>query len=87
VTGVDVRIVRTGDPPPFPELADQTVHYCVIDKVVVLQGGTAAGRSTVALMIQLPDGSWAMAETTARLFEVMAAAVRGACQSWGEDNR
>lgn len=84
---IEVKIVEHGDPPPFPEMAEKKIHVVKIDRCVVLQGGTVGGRASVAIMAEMPDGSWAMIETTARLLEMMAAAVRGACLRWGEDNR
>lgn len=82
----EVKIVAEGDPPPYPDLADKTLHHVGFDRMVVLQGGTTGGRASVMIFAELPDGSFAYLETTARVFEMLAAAVRGACQRWGEDN-
>lgn len=60
---------------------------CEIDAAAVLQAGMESGRASVALFINLPDGSIAFVQTSAIQFERIAAIVRGACQSWGEDNR
>lgn len=37
-------------------------------KVVVLSGGMASGKASVAIRIDLPDGRTVVAETSARLF-------------------
>lgn len=85
MTHTDVRVLRVGDLPPYPELQEKAIHTCKFDRVVILQNGTEQGRATVALLVDLPDGSVAHVETTARMFETVAATVRGACQSWGEN--
>lgn len=83
---IDVRVVRVGDPAPFPDLAEKTIRQGTVDRFTVLEQGTTGGRASVGIFATLPDGSIAFIETTARLFEMMAGAARGACQSWGEDN-
>ncbi len=81
-----IVVMHKGDPPAFPELADRTMHTCQLDRVAVLQGGMASGRASVFIIVDLPDGSIAAIETSARNVEMIAGAIRGSCQSWGEDN-
>jgi hypothetical protein len=83
-TAIEVRVVRRGDPAPFPDLATRRVHAVNLDRAVLLEAGTEGGRASVALIAELPDGSVAMIETTAALFMTLAGAVRGGCASWGE---
>ena len=85
VLQTNIKIVRVGDPAPFHELADKKFHDCRLDRVVLLEKGTTSGRSSVILLIDMPDGSVVQVETTARLFDGIAAALRGGCASWGED--
>lgn len=82
-----VKILRKTDTKAaFPELGEKTIHYCQLDRVCVLENGMTSGRASVSMTIDLPDGSIAFIQTSARNFEMMAAVIRGACQSWGEDN-
>ena len=81
-----VKILRKGDLSPYPELVTKTLHHCELDRVTLLEGGMESGRSSVAIIVDLPDGSAAFIQTSARNFELIAAAVRGGCKSWGEDN-
>lgn len=84
MTKMDIHIVKDGDPGPFPDLASKTIHVVNIDRVVVLQKGTDQGLTSVALFANMPDGSVAMIETTARLLDMLHGATVGARQSWGE---
>lgn len=47
-----------------------------VRRLAVLEGGTQAGLPSVVIGLELPDGSWAVGETTARAFVRAADAVR-----------
>ena len=46
-------------------------------QVCTLDGGMTSGNPSVAIRIDLPDGSVVVAETSVRLFQMAAAAMRG----------
>lgn len=82
----EMRVVDLGSPVAYPEVQGKTIHNCELSRGAVLQAGMESGRASVAFLIDLPDGSVAFVQTSARNFEMIAAIVRGACQKWGEDN-
>lgn len=51
-------------------------HVVSMITVNVLEGGTASGRPSVALRLELPDGTVVCAETTARLFAMTGNALQ-----------
>jgi len=61
--------------PLFPDLADKKIVEAILSHFAVLQCGTEGGRTSVALMAQLPNGEVAMIECTGRMFESMAGAL------------
>lgn len=81
---LDIRIVGVGDRPPFPDLIDSPeVH---LDAAVVLEAGMASGKPSVALVLTLPDGSKAIAQTSLAIIDGLAATGRGAAQRWEEQH-
>lgn len=65
--------------PAWPDLEKKRVIHLGNDAkpigVALLAGGTESGRPSVALRLDLPDGSVVIAETTARLFCTAARAM------------
>lgn len=62
------------------EFAERDVVHGKIVKVVGLDDGTTRGNPSVGFFIELPDGKVVFTETTYRLFNMAAAAMRG---RWG----
>ncbi len=60
-----------------PELQGKKIHRANLHKVMALPGGMRGGRTSVALIIPLEDGSVVMAETSLRLFQQASAAFTG----------
>ncbi len=81
---VDLRVIRTIDPPPFPELSEKVVCSSEIDKVAILQAGMQSGKSSIAFLITLPTGDVVFAEMSAAILDMIHGASVGARQSWGE---
>jgi hypothetical protein len=73
-----MKITLDGDR-AWPELRMRRVIHVGNDAppigVVLFDGGLASGRPSVALRIDLPDGSTVIAETTASLFCKAARAI------------
>lgn len=61
-----MRIVLDGDG-QFPELQGKKIHRADIDSMTCLQGGMASGKPSVAVLVQLDDGSVVFAETSLAL--------------------
>lgn len=81
---VDLRICAKTDGPAFPELASQAVHG-ELDRAVILEAGTAGGKTSIALFISLPDGRVAIGEVTAAMFLTLAGGLKGAMSRFGDD--
>lgn len=81
----NVRIQRKADPrPAFPEIADKTVIECSLERVAILEGGCDSGRSSLGLMIDMPDGRICWVQVSAGMWDMISGLLRGARQSWGE---
>ena len=68
-----MKIVLDGDN-SFPELQGKKIHRANVDAVTALKGGMTGGRTSVAFIIHLPDGSVVFAETSLALFQMANAA-------------
>lgn len=55
-----------------------------LTQVVIMEKETEAGRTAVALLIELPDGTKVMAKTTALIVDGINAATRHGCLLWGD---
>ena len=68
---IPMSILLDGDN-AWPDLKDlpegKLLHTKGIAAVALLDGGMTSGRPSVAVRIDLPDGSVVIAETSARLF-------------------
>jgi hypothetical protein len=69
----------------FPELTDGRVVHHVTSEIGLgtLEGGMGSGLPSVALKIDLPDGSSVLVETSARMFIQAAKLVQARCDAWG----
>ena len=66
--GSQLRVIVDGDS-AWPDLKTKKIHHVTKGlQVAGLRDGTVAGQPSVAIRIDLPDGSVVIAETTLRLF-------------------
>jgi len=65
MTGLRIVLEADGQ---FPEMAGKTVHRLDGFAVTSLAGGTTSGAPSIAIIAELPDGSFVFAETTLKLF-------------------
>ena len=82
----DIRIQAKSDQdkgPLFPEISPKQNGKII--KMGILEAGMASGKTSVALIMEMDDGTHIAAETSAAIFLGMAAAVRGACQRFGDE--
>jgi hypothetical protein len=56
---------------------DKVIHVTESMGICALDGGMASGKPSVCFRIDLPDGRVVLAETSARLFVMAAAAIVG----------
>lgn len=70
----EVTIIPNADlnPPLKGVPKEKTVHIKDGIKIARLMGGTTAGRSTIAIVAELPDGKHVMIELTMRNFVITA---------------
>lgn len=61
----------------WPDLPEKEVIEAEKLSIGVLDGGTASGKPSVTLRIDLPDGRVVLAQTTARLFCTAANMITG----------
>jgi len=80
-----IHVIRKSDPPVLPISAGKTVHQCQLAHVALLQDGMQSGKSSVAFLVDLPDGSIVFIETSAVMLMAIAGGVRSGCASWGEE--
>lgn len=79
-----IVIVEHGDKPPFEGLADGLpIAGLAVERVAVLQGGMLSGAASVAFVSRLAN-QLVVLEMSADHLEMLASAVRGARQRWGE---
>jgi hypothetical protein len=76
---ISMNIILDGDN-AWPDLKGKEIIHMANGappiQVAVLKGGLASGRPSVALRIDLPDGRFLIAETSARLFCTAARAIQ-----------
>lgn len=72
---IPLRILLEADG-KLPELAHARIRGAVIGTISTLTGGLTSGKASVAVIGKLPDGSYALLETSVRLFLNAAAAIR-----------
>ncbi len=84
MTHVRILIVGVDDPPPMPEENAENMVVGDLDTFVVFEKGTQGGRTSVAFVVNLPDGKKAFVQTTSRLMDGMYHALLGAMQRFGD---
>lgn len=72
-----INIIPNGDG-SFPHMAGKVVHEVEHLSITGLSGGMASGRPSVAIIIELPDGSFVFAQTSLRLLLTAADALKAA---------
>jgi hypothetical protein len=65
---IPLQITFNLDESPWTDLADQCPHIGSIERIGRLPRGTESGKSTVTVVIRMPDGTRYMAQTTLTLF-------------------
>lgn len=60
---------------PWSDYADRDLRNGEWTRIGLLRNGTTGGRATVAVAVELPDGTVVFGETTLRLFRIASAAV------------
>jgi hypothetical protein len=74
--GMNIHLEGDG---AWPQMHDRPLIHMANDappiRVMVLDGGLTSGRPSVAIGVELPDGSNLVVETTARLFCAAAKAI------------
>jgi hypothetical protein len=69
---------KDDETPIWNDVEDKKVHHVTTGMSIgVLEEGMKSGKPSVALRIDLPDGSVVFAETSARLFCTAARAITG----------
>lgn len=81
---VDIRVLDRGGEGPWPELGERPTEHAEVARFAVIQGGMKSGASSVRIIGETDDGTVVVLETSAKLFSMMAGAVRGALGRWGE---
>lgn len=72
--------------PAFPEITDE--NYLIPGKmagfhgVSILEGGMASGKTSIGIVLQLPDGKYVMSEISADMWRTITAAIDGAEESF-----
>lgn len=86
MTHVPVRICdKDQTDPAFPEFETRPSQDGELAGVAVLEDATSGGKAGVGFVVVLADGSTVRVMTTAAIFGMVAGAVKGACQRWGQD--
>ena len=87
MTWPSMHIILDGDG-AWPDLEDRknVVNARNIAALAVLGGGMASGRPSIALRIELPDGTTVIVETSARLFCTAARAIMAKYPNLFEDD-
>lgn len=79
---------KTDTEPQFPELQKAADEGRVVETEVtrmgILEGGMASGRTSIALIADLPDGKHVLIQMSAGQLINLAAAAKGAAARFGE---
>jgi hypothetical protein len=84
MTEVTISLSPIKDRPAGPIFEPATIPCGQLSAVKIIEGETENGRTAIAILITMPDGTKVMAKTTARIIDGIAGAVRGACTMWGD---
>lgn len=71
---IGLSVILDGDG-CWPDLAENPPTEAVFAAVAALPAGMASGRPSIALRVDLPDGSVVVAQTSYRLFQAAARAL------------
>lgn len=82
---IPLSITTNLDIAPWTDLQEAEIPFGNLVRVGVLPNGTREGRATVALVVQLEDGTLVGAQTTLRLFNMAAVAVAASPTAQMED--
>ena len=75
----NIKIVRYGDPPPFPADSDADLFVATDSwKVAILEGGMSSGLPSVGLQLDVPGVGRVMAQTSLAMVTAIVLAGRGA---------
>lgn len=75
---IDIKIVRHGDPPPWPELGNAEHLATESWKVVILEGGMDSGLPSIGLALEVPGVGTVIAQTSLAAWSGVTIAGRGA---------
>jgi hypothetical protein len=81
---VTIRIVSKDDPRPADIEGLKSAEVLEATHAVIVEGGMASGRASVALVLRGEDGKAYIAQTSLRIFDGLASAVKGAAARFGE---
>lgn len=76
-------IIKTIDDkdPAFPQVTPENyVGESILESVSILQHGMTSGKTSIGLLIKLPDGKYVVAQTSAGLLDMIWHAWQGAEQ-------
>jgi hypothetical protein len=84
---VAIKIQRKNeaDKPLLPDLPADKIIEAELANFCILEGGMVSGKASVSFHIPLPDGTHVIAQTSAAIFEGMAAALVGAKRNWNNN--
>lgn len=83
LANLTIKIKAKGDGPTFPEFDNaESLH---IQGMIIVEGGTGLGRTGVGFYLIDDKGNRYYANTTGRIINAAASAVRGAMQRFGDD--
>lgn len=69
----------------WPDLKDIVFDHGILMEAAYLEGGMVGGNPSITMRIRLDDGRIVLAETSARMFVTLAAAIKGKGQHDGID--
>ena len=76
-----IEMIVSFDEPAWPDIADRAVIHLSNDappiQIAALSAGMKSGAPSIAIRLDLPDGTVVLAETSLRLFQTAAAALHG----------
>ena len=87
MTELQIRVqeYKDKDTPIYPELSEgKELYYGLATKAAVLEKATANGNTSVQIIAEKEDGKVLVIETTAKLFNGLAAVAKGNAQRWGD---
>lgn len=77
---IDIKILRRGETPAWPELNDDPNLYVAAASwgLAAIEGGMTSGAHSVALRLEMPGVGTVLAETSMALWISTTCALRGA---------